>query len=684
MIKVRYYGPLLAAVMLISVIVFQSWQLSSLLSQREWQHSEFILQNVGERTQAYLNRRYIEGDKTAVQQVMSEINIPRRVTQAFLIDSENRVVAADRLGFAGAPIGEIPVSVNRSHLTRARGDLQSYIDQNRSAGTLTAYYPVSMAPEGEDASDKSAVLLINVEVARGMDEVSDLVLEALSSSMLVIVLLVCAIAGTMHFAVTRRVERMLKVADRYLAGDMSARNAEKSTDEIGAIARAFNAGADAAQRQQNALQDSQDEISKLNQSLEQRVLKRTHELETEIEERKKAEGSLKVREMELQQVLELAPDGIIVIDRFGTITKFNHAAEKLFGWTKDEAIGTNLKYMMPEPTQSNHDQILATYHKTRVRHVIGKTPEVDGLHRSGQHVPISITVSEIEFGEEPYYIGVVRDVSERKANEAALATARQSLLEAEKMASLGGLVAGVAHEINTPVGVGVTAASHLREQIAAFNERYKSGLMTRTDLELLLLTGTDAVQIIEDNLVRASELVRSFKEIAVDQTGDDVREIILHDYIVQVLGSLKPLFKSRPIKVNIDDIPSDLRITLQPGGISQIVTNLVTNSLNHAFGESRDGELRFTARTHDGRLHIAYSDNGVGMAEDVRSRIFDPFFTTMRGRGGSGLGMHIVYNLVTQKYNGAISCDSAPEAGVTFNIDIPLTVSKKLKHAKAK
>lgn len=684
MIKVRYYAPLLAAAVLLTVIIFQSWQLTTLLNQREWQHSRFTLQNVGERTQAYLNRRFKENDRSGTQQVMSEISLPRRVTQAFLIDTNNRVVAADRLGFSGAGITQLPIIVDKTQIAKVRRDLQSHIFENKAAGTLTAYFPISMDRGGDEKLGETGILLVNVEVARGMEEVSDLVVEALSSSMLVIVLLVVAIAGTMHFAVTRRVERMLKVADRYLAGDMSARNVEKSTDEIGEIARAFNAGADAAQMQQNALQRSQDEISKLNQSLEQRVLERTLELETEIEERKKAEGSLKVREMELQQVLELAPDGIIVIDRLGTITKFNHAAEKLFGWSKDEAIGANIKYMMPEPTQSNHDQILATYHKTRVRHVIGKTPEVDGLHRSGKHVPISITVSEIEFGEEPYYIGVVRDVSERKANEAALATARQSLLEAEKMASLGGLVAGVAHEINTPVGVGVTAVSHLREEIAAFNERYKGGLMTRRDLEQLLSTGSGAVQIIEDNLVRASELVRSFKEIAVDQTGGDVREIILHDYIVQVLSSLKPLFKSRPIKVNIDDIPPDLRITIQPGGISQIVTNLVTNSLSHAFGDGDAGELRFAARPHGNRVDIIYSDNGAGMTEDVRSRIFDPFFTTMRGRGGSGLGMHIVYNLVTQKYDGTIGCDSAPGQGVTFKIDIPLTASKKLKHAKAK
>lgn len=679
MIKVRYYAPLLAAVVLLTVIIFQSWQLTNLLNQREWQHTRFSLQNVGERTQAYLIRRFKKGDTQGTQQVMSEINIPRRVTQAFLIDPNNRVAAADRLGFSSASIKQLPIDVDIAQIAAVRRNLQSQIFEDKSAGTSTAYFPVSMDREGEKMFTQTGVLVVTVEVARGMDEVRAIVLEALSSSMLVIVLLVLGIAATMHFAITRRVERMLQVASRYLADDRSARNVEKSNDEIGVIARAFNAVADASQQQQNMLQYSQNELSLLNRSLEQRVIERTQELEKEIEERAKIEVSLRVSELELQQVIELAPDGIIVIDRMGLIKKFNNAAEKMLGWNKDEAIGTNIKYLMPEPLQSNHDQILDTYHKTRVRHVIGKSPEVEALHRSGQLVPVSITVSEIELGDEPLYIGVLRDVSERKANEAALLTARKSLLEAEKMASLGGLVAGVAHEINTPVGVGVTAASHLREEIDAFSNRYHGGLMTRTDLEQLLTTGASAVQIIEDNLVRASQLVRSFKEIAVDQTGDDVREINLYDYIAQVLRSLRPLFKSRPIKVSIDDVPKNLRLTLQPGGISQIVTNLVSNSLSHAFDKGDSGELRFAARAHGGRLDLVYSDNGNGMADDVRSRIFEPFFTTMRGRGGSGLGMHIVFNLVTQKYRGTISCDSAPGSGATFKIDIPLNISKTLK-----
>ena len=683
MIKVRYYAPLLAAVMLISVTVFQSWQLTSLLGNREWQHSAYVLHNVAERNQVYLTRRFKEQDYKSIQQVVSEINVPRRVTQAFLIDENNRVIAADRLGYEGSDVTQLPIKASIPNVKKARNALQSSIVESRQDGSIAAYFPVPMDREDEMPFTRTGVLVINVEVARGMAEVNALVLKSLSKSLLVIFFLVTFIAVCLYFLLTRRVARMLSVSDRYLAGEKMARNREHGSDEIGEIARAFNAVADSAERRQRELQDSQNEISKLNQTLEQRVVERTQALENEIEERKRAEDSLRASELELQQLLELAPDGIIVIDRWGTITKFNNAAEKMFGWPKAEAIGTNIKYMMPEPVQSNHDQILATYHRTRVRHLIGKTPEVEGLHRSGQHVPISITVSEIKLGTEPYYIGIVRDMSERKANEAALAAARQSLLEAEKMASLGGIVAGVAHEINTPVGVGVTAVSHLRDELDEFTDRYKSGAMTRTDLDQLLSTSSGAVRIIEDNLVRASELVRSFKEIAVDRTGDDVREIVLRDYIGQVLSSLKPSLKNRAIAISVSVTPPDLRITLQPGGISQIITNLVMNSLVHGFGPADKGELRFTVTTKGSRLNLQYQDNGSGMTDEVQTHIFDPFFTTMRGRGGSGLGMHIVYNLITQKYGGTITCDSAVGKGVTFNISLPLKATQKVQIAKA-
>lgn len=247
---------------------------------------------------------------------------------------------------------------------------------------------------------------------------------------------------------------------------------------------------------------------------------------------------------------------------------------------------------------------------------------------------------------------------------------QEQLVNTEKMASLGGLVAGIAHEINTPVGVGVTAASTLLANTDDMATNYESGTLTNSGLKKYVGSARQSTEIILTNLNRAAELIQSFKQVAVDQSSSELRQFQLAEYIHEILLSLRPKLKKTQIDVVVDCDPA-IVIKSYPGAFSQIITNLVMNTLAHAYQPGESGEVKIEARCQDGRLYIDFSDDGCGIPKEHQGKIFDPFFTTKRGQGGSGLGMHIVYNLVSQQLGGRLSLSSEPGVGTRFTIDIP-------------
>lgn len=251
-----------------------------------------------------------------------------------------------------------------------------------------------------------------------------------------------------------------------------------------------------------------------------------------------------------------------------------------------------------------------------------------------------------------------------------LVQAQAELLRAERLAALGGLVAGVAHEINTPVGIGLTAASYLEELFKNFEQQYADGQLRRSDVEALLRGGTEASGSIIANLRRAADLVRSFKLVAVDQSSEQRRTFNLRGYVDEILRSLHPKLKRVPHRIEID-CASDIELNSYPGAFSQVLTNLIMNSLIHGFEADRPGLIQIGARVADGRLLLTYRDDGKGMSAEHTRHMFEPFFTTRRGQGGSGLGLHVVYNLVTQTLGGRIEGSSGPGQGVSYRIDVP-------------
>ena len=250
-----------------------------------------------------------------------------------------------------------------------------------------------------------------------------------------------------------------------------------------------------------------------------------------------------------------------------------------------------------------------------------------------------------------------------------LTAAQEQLVQAEKLASLGALVAGVAHEINTPVGVAVTAASTLRAKALTLRGQYRDDSMRRSDLEAFISLAEDSTRMLLNNLQRAADLIQSFKRVAVDQTSDERRRFQLAAYVREVLLSLGPKLKNVEVAV---DCPDDIWVDSFPGAIAQVLTNFVTNSVLHGFDDGRKGQIQLKAALRGDQLELSYQDNGRGVKAEHLGRIFDPFFTTKRGAGGSGLGMHIVYNLVSRRLGGRIRALSPEGQGLLLTLSLPL------------
>jgi signal transduction histidine kinase len=258
-----------------------------------------------------------------------------------------------------------------------------------------------------------------------------------------------------------------------------------------------------------------------------------------------------------------------------------------------------------------------------------------------------------------------------------LQDAQRSLVEAEKLAALGGLVAGVAHEVNNPVGISLTVASTLDRRCGQFAEEIRDGQIRRSKLDEFIAGNQEAAKQLITNLNRAADLIQSFKQVAVDRSDADRRVFDLKEATEQIMVSLRPALKRSTIWLSAD-IPAGIVMNSYPGPYGQVLTNLVLNTLVHAFPDRRAGSMRLNARRLGSeQVEIEFADDGIGMSEDVRRRAFEPFFTTRRNRGGTGLGLHIVYNLVTQRLGGSVRLDSEAGRGTVFLIRLPLTAPKE-------
>jgi signal transduction histidine kinase len=264
--------------------------------------------------------------------------------------------------------------------------------------------------------------------------------------------------------------------------------------------------------------------------------------------------------------------------------------------------------------------------------------------------------------------------------EAALANlqaAQNSLIEAEKLAALGGLVAGVAHEVNNPVGISLTVASTLERRSEDFMKEVTSGDLRRSRLNEFLSTTLDASRQLSANLHRAGELIQSFKQVAVDRSHTEARVFDLKEATQQIIASLRPGLAKRKLDLSLE-CPDGISMNSYPGPYGQVLTNLFINSVTHGFRDDREGSIAIKiAELGDKYVSIEFADTGWGMSEDVRKHAFEPFYTTLRGQGGTGLGLHIVYNIVTQKLGGRIELSTRAGEGSTFHIVLPREIQSE-------
>ncbi|MBR0753645.1 PAS domain S-box protein [Bradyrhizobium jicamae] len=406
----------------------------------------------------------------------------------------------------------------------------------------------------------------------------------------------------------------------------------------------------------------------------------------DITDQKRAEDAIAEGRRLLQMVIDTVPAVINVKDRELRYVLMNRYMAGIFGIEPQDALGQTTAELMSHYGAAKTDE-----HDKRVlsaRRELGFYEEEykDSAGNMRQWLVNKLPILDGQ-GEIETIVTVALDIGERKRSEqemrkakdsaeAALRNLREtqnSLIEAEKLAALGRLVAGVAHEVNNPVGISLTVASALERKTANFASQVERGDLRRSSLNDFLGTARDASSQLVANLNRAAELIQSFKQVAADRNYSDQRTFDLGDLTEQVVMSLRPGLRKHNLTLNVDCQPN-LTMNSYPGPYGQVLTNLFLNSVAHAFPDGKAGEVDIQVReSGKDNVEVIFSDNGCGMSLDVRRRAFDPFFTTRRDQGGTGLGLHIVYSIVTTRLGGRLDLDSAPGKGTRIQIILPRT-----------
>lgn len=293
-------------------------------------------------------------------------------------------------------------------------------------------------------------------------------------------------------------------------------------------------------------------------------------------------------------------------------------------------------------------------------------------------------VAQLKEGPFEARVGVVVPVESREllaAEETVreslrrLKEAQDELVRKGRLASIGLLVASVAHEINTPLGIAVTAMSVLNDELMELETQFSKNELTRKDLRAFLERAMEASMLVASNLDRAAVQVSNFRRASLDQQSQELVEVDLVSYVRQTLENLRPVARQGQLDVNFESAESRIMVTTQPGAIAQLLTNFLTNSAAHGRNpdEARRLAVTITLARDGKKIVLTYADDGRGMSDEVRHQAFQPFFTTARTRGGSGLGLYIVQSLVADVLRGTVRLETSPGAGVRFEVDLPAT-----------
>ncbi|WP_296510495.1 ATP-binding protein [Rhodoferax sp.] len=480
---------------------------------------------------------------------------------------------------------------------------------------------------------------------------------------------------------TRIVKPMLRLREsalRLARGDLSESVASPKNDEMGQLA--------------NALDGMRIDLGALLSEREQKTLA----LQRELEERARTEQALRDSQAKFAAIFDASPVAMSVSTFEGEVQTLdvNTAWGRVFGMDRAGVIGSNGKRVGIWKDLEVRKQALDTLQKT------GELSNFQAWMRRGLYgaeIYCELSGRVVTLAGERVLIMAFDDITEQHRYDenilqlnatlehrvqertqeltdalGQLRAAQSELVRAEKMSALGSLVAGIAHELNTPIGNSLTVASTLQDHASSFAQSMSKGL-TRSRLDEFVTNTQQGAGILMRGLQHAAELVSSFKQVAVDQTSLNRRSFELHHTVSEILLTLGPTIRKSPHVVT-SDIPLEVVLNSYPGPLGQILTNLINNALIHAFDENGEpGTIHISACLDgDDRLELRVSDNGRGIPPAHLARVFDPFFTTRLGQGGSGLGLNIVYNLVTKTLGGTIDVSNVPGSGACFRIRMPL------------
>lgn len=397
-----------------------------------------------------------------------------------------------------------------------------------------------------------------------------------------------------------------------------------------------------------------------------------------------------VTKQDVDNLLETAPDPTLCVNAEGNVIRVNKAASDYFNQQPNSLLGQAITKLVTADT-STQPQMTYQHYLAFMQNKQKNSERIICKTITGEEVrSVEIKLSHTHTNAGSVTTLTLRDITEQlqmrnaliiAKDEAEQNLARQKamqdeLVRSEKMAALGKLVAGVAHEVNTPVGIILTASSHLQTESIAVAEKYADETLSAKLLEAYLKTAVESSELIKSSCERAAELIQSFKLVAVDQTNSVRRQFNLAAYLNEVLLSLGPSFKERFITVDLK-CAKDIVLDSYPGMIAQVLSNLIINSLTHAFAPEQPGKISINVNLLEQPadwLEIQYEDDGIGIPTELHNRVFEPFFTTNRQQGGSGLGLHIVFSGITQLLAGSIAFSSSPGQGTCFIIRIPLSV----------
>lgn len=480
---------------------------------------------------------------------------------------------------------------------------------------------------------------------------------------LVQILLISLIIGLIIKRITLPIQRLTIATTEIAQGNLDQDIKVTSKDEIGTLSNSFI-------KMRDSIREKIDDLARVNRHLRQSK----HKLDVHIKN---------------------TPLGVIELNKELKVVDWNKASENLFGYSREEALGhkmsdiivadnmrsridSKLMELMSqdkgarninENLNKKRDSITCEWYNTPLWDEYGEVIGVAALVLDiTQRIQMESEISNINRELE---VKVQERTAELEKSLSIIKETQAQLIENEKLSALGGLVAGVAHEINNPIGVTLTAASFLEESTSHILQKVNNNALKKSDFTRYIEQAGQSTRSIILGINRASDIIQSFKSIAVDQLAEEKRKFNLHQILNDILTSLHHKIKKTKHTVSLN-CPKNLEIISYPGVLSQIFTNFIINSLLHGFEDVETGHIQIDISCQDNLLTIDYTDNGHGMSQETLDKVYDPFYTTKRGEGGSGLGMHIVYNQVTKTLNGQIVTRSKEGEGVHFRITFPL------------